>query len=105
MADEEEYFHKQDQEAKARLKAKLDEQQAEAARAARRELHHLKCGKCGADMKTFAFRGIDIEECTECKAVLLDPGELQALAGADRTDAFASFFSMFGGGNAKEDDS
>lgn len=100
MADEEEFFHKQDQEAKARLKAKLDAQQAEADRAERKKLHHHKCGKCGADMQTHAFRGIEIEECPACGAVLLDPGELQQLAGEDNTGVLSSFFSMFGGSTA-----
>lgn len=97
MADEEDYFRKLDQEAKAKLKAKMDEQQAQASLAERRALHHLKCGKCGADMKSQVFRGLQIEVCTECGSVLLDPGELQTLAGADSTATFSSFFSMFGG--------
>jgi hypothetical protein len=97
VADEDEYFRKLDQEAKAKLKAKLDEQQVEAARAQRRVLHHKKCGKCGGDMATQVFRGIEIEVCADCGAVLLDPGELQTLAGQDSTAVFSSFFSMFGG--------
>ena len=97
MADEDEYFHKQDQEAKAKLKAKLDAQQAEADKAARKELHYLKCGKCGSDMATTVFRGLEIEVCGACGAVLLDPGELETLAGEDHTGLFTSFFSMFGG--------
>lgn len=97
MADEEEYFRKLDQEAKAKLKAKLDAQQHEADLAQRKELHFKKCGKCGGDMSTTVFRGLEIEVCGDCGAVLLDPGELQTLAGADSTAMFSSFFSMFGG--------
>ena len=105
MANEEEYFHKQDQEAKAKLKAKLDEQQAEADRAARKELHHNKCGKCGSDMDTQVFRGVEIEVCPNCGAVLLDPGELQQLAGEDHTTFLSSFFSMFGGSGKSSSES
>jgi uncharacterized protein len=97
VADEDDYFHKLDQEAKAKLKARLEAEKAIADREARRELHYFKCGKCGADMKTETFRGLAIEVCTECSAVLLDPGELQTLAGSDDTAVFSSFFSMFGG--------
>src|SRR5687767_9472113 len=97
MADEEDYFRKIDQEAKAKLKAKLDDQKADAERSARRDLHRLKCGKCGGDMASTVFRGIEIEVCNDCRAVLLDPGELETLAGGDQTDVFTSFFSMFGG--------
>lgn len=96
MADEDDYFRKLDQEAKAKLKARLDAEQAEQAREQRRQLHRNKCGKCGADMRTEVFRGIEIDVCTECSSVLLDPGELEQLAGTNATDTFASFFSMFG---------
>ena len=96
MADEEDYFRKLDQEAKAKMKAKLDAEQADQARQQRRETHRNKCGKCGGDMTTKVFRGIEIDVCGECSAVLLDPGELEQLAGQDSTDTFASFFSMFG---------
>lgn len=97
MADEDDYFRKIDQEAKAKLKAKMDAEHADVARRERAALHLNKCGKCGADMETKVFRGLEIEVCTECTAVLLDPGELEQLAGKDSTDVFTSFFTMFGG--------
>ncbi|MEN0064159.1 MAG: zf-TFIIB domain-containing protein [Myxococcota bacterium] len=98
MTDEDEYFHKLDQEAKARLRAKLDAEMSEKEAEERKKLHFHKCGKCGTDMQTLIFRGIEIESCPNCGAVLLDPGELQTLAGEDQTATFRSFFSMFGSG-------
>lgn len=97
MSDEDEYFKKRDMEAKAKLKAKLDAQKAEAEKAARKEMHYLKCGKCGSDMATQVFRGIEIERCGSCGAVLLDPGELEELAGEDQSGMISNFFSVFGG--------
>ena len=98
MSDEEDYFRKLDKEAKAKLKARLEAEHAVADKAAQQQLHFMKCGKCGGDMTTQVFRGIEIEICGSCGAVLLDPGELEALAGSDTTAVFSSFFSMFGGG-------
>ena len=97
MADEEEYFRKIDEENKVKLRERLVAEQAIADREARRALHFFKCGKCGGNMTTEAFRGLAIEVCGDCGAVLLDAGELQTLAGTDSTDVFSSFFSMFGG--------
>jgi len=97
VSDEEDYFRKIDQEAKGKLKAKLETQRAEADLAARKDLHFMKCGKCGGAMVTEVFRGIEIEVCSGCNAVLLDPGELEQLAGEDSSMLFKSFFSMFGG--------
>ena len=93
---EDEYFQRIDAENKAKMKAKLDAEKADEELAARKAKHHLKCGKCGADMNTQIFRGVEIELCPDCGAVLLDPGELQQLAGEDQSGVFTSFFSMFG---------
>jgi hypothetical protein len=97
VSDEEEYFRKLDQEAKAKLKARLESEQATADRAARRALHHGFCGKCGGTLAPHPFRGVEIDVCDDCGSVLLDPGELNTLAGKDGgADIFSSFFSMFG---------
>ncbi|MEO0605664.1 MAG: zf-TFIIB domain-containing protein [Myxococcota bacterium] len=95
MSDEDEYFHKLSLEAKARLRAKLDAEMSEKEAEERKQLHFHKCGKCGSDLTSVMFRGIEIERCGNCGAVLLDPGELEQLAGEDQTAVFASFFSMF----------
>ncbi|TNE87218.1 MAG: hypothetical protein EP330_19025 [Deltaproteobacteria bacterium] len=94
MADEDDYFARLDAEKKAALRKKLDGEASEAAEEALRELHHFKCGKCGHDMATQLFRGVEIEVCSNCQAVLLDPGELEELAGTDE-GFFKEFFGNF----------
>jgi hypothetical protein len=93
---EDDYFARIDAEKKAKLKAQHDAEQGEAAKEQRRVLHHHKCGKCGADMDTIGFRGVEIEVCGECGAVLLDKGELEELAGSDSSGVIRSVFgSLF----------
>lgn len=94
---EEEHFAKLDREKLAKLKAKQEAEEAAQALAARKELHHHKCGKCGADMDTHPFRGVEVEICPECGAVLLDNGELEKLAGDDQGGILSGLFSAFGG--------
>ncbi len=96
MTDEDEYFHKLDQEAKARLRARLEAELTEKESEERKRLHFHRCGKCGSQMDTIVFRGVEVERCQNCGAVLLDPGELEELAGSDQTAVFSSFFGMFG---------
>ena len=43
-------------------------------------------------METKLFKGVEIEICPNCGAVLLDPGELEQLAGKDESSFFASLF-------------
>jgi hypothetical protein len=96
VSDEDDYFRKLDQEAKARLRARLDAEHAASDRAALKALHHGHCGKCGGHLSPRAFRGVEIDVCDDCGSVLLDPGELQQLAGKDDSAVFSSLFSMFG---------
>jgi uncharacterized protein len=94
---EEEYFAKIEAEKKARLVADLKVQKDRTALDERRALHWLRCGKCGAAMETRVFRGVEIEVCPECGAVLLDRGELESLSGKDRGGFFEALGGLFGG--------
>ena len=51
----------------------------------RKNLHHNKCGKCGGTMHPKLFKGVEIDICEDCGSVLLDPGELEELAGEEGT--------------------
>ena len=73
--NEEDYFATRD----AELIQLQREAMAEAARASERKLHHMKCPKCGADLVTIDFAGIQIDRCPECLGVWLDAGELEML--------------------------
>ncbi len=92
---EEEYFHREEKEKLAKLRAQAEAEQAAAALVARRELHWHKCGKCGADMASKIFKGVEIEVCGECGAVLLDNGELEKVAGADAKGAIDVLSDLF----------
>ena len=92
---EDEYFARREQEKRAALAARLKDEKAAEERQARQVLHYHKCGKCGMDMETRVFRGVEIEICPECGAVLLDPGELEALAGGDKSGIFKAFGELF----------
>ena len=94
---EEDYFRKQDQEKLRAMREETESKKSAAEAEDRRQRHHFKCGKCGSDMSTQIFKGVEIEVCGECNAVLLDPGELEQLVGEDesgRMAALAEFFSF-----------
>jgi len=92
---EDQYFHREDQEKLQKLKEKAQADEAAAALQARRDAHWNKCGKCGADMETQIFRGVELEICPACGAVLLDSGELQTLAGKDQGGVFELVGALF----------
>jgi len=92
---EKEYFHQQEKEKLRKLKEKTDREKAEAERAQMKELHYLHCGKCGQAMETQVFKGVEIEVCPDCGAVLLDPGELEILAGTDKSGFASTLGELF----------
>lgn len=94
---EEEYFHREDQERLRKMREELAAQKAAEQEAALKALHYFHCGKCGHKMNTQIFKGLEIEICPNCGAVLLDPGELQQLVGEDSggvAKRLAEFFSF-----------
>jgi len=65
----------------ARLKREKEraEKESEAERKRLRELHHMKCPKCGHDMKEDAVDAVTVDRCTFCEGIYLDAGELEQL--------------------------
>ena len=92
---EEEYFHREDQERIRKLKEQMEHDKDAHERQALRDLHHLRCGKCGEQMHTKVFKGLDIEVCPACGAVLLDPGELEQLVGRDESGSLSFITDFF----------
>ena len=92
---EAEYFARLDREKKAAIAEEIAAEKAKAEREERKKIHHLRCGKCGGQLEEKAFRGVTIDICASCGAVLLDPGELEALAGKDESGALTSLARFF----------
>ena len=92
---EAEYFARLDKEKKAALAEELSSERVRADKEERAKLHHLRCGKCGGQMAPQTFRGVTIDLCPDCGSVLLDPGELEQLAGKDDSGALAGLARFF----------
>lgn len=92
---EAQYFARLDQEKKAAIAEEIAAERAKADKIERQKLHHLRCGKCGGQLEEKAFRGVQIDICADCGSVLLDPGELEALAGKDESGALTSLARFF----------
>lgn len=101
---EEEYFARIEKEKKAALKEKLDAEAAAKAAEELKQLHYNRCGRCGNEMNTKIFKGVEIDVCPSCNAVLLDPGELEELVGEDQSGVVASLGELFRFSRAKKKD-
>jgi Zn-finger nucleic acid-binding protein len=43
----------------------------------------MTCPKCGGDMRRYERNSVDIDQCTECRGIFLDRGELERLVDAE----------------------
>ena len=92
--NEEEYF--------TRREAELLRQRKEAAQGAaidaERRTHYMKCPKCGYDLVTGAFEGVEIDQCTNCHGIWFDKGEAESLLARDSGSAIGSVLKNLLGG-------
>ena len=45
----------------------------------RKDLHFMKCPKCGYDMKEEPLEGLTVDRCTHCEGIFFDAGELEQI--------------------------
>jgi hypothetical protein len=62
----------------ARLKREQERaaREAEGERARLRDLHFMKCPKCGHDRREEDLGGVKVDRCSHCEGIYLDAGEL-----------------------------
>lgn len=92
---ESEFFHQAEKEKLRKLKIQQEADKARAEAERLKELHFHRCGKCGHTMDTQVFKGVEIEVCPQCGSVLLDPGELEQLAGTDKSGSLGALMELF----------
>jgi hypothetical protein len=95
--NEDEYFVKQSAEL---VKARRRAAERDALEASRRQ-HYMKCPKCGADLVTEEYHGIQVDRCPECTGMWLDAGEAEDLLrreDAGMIDIFRSIMKGVGSG-------
>ena len=77
---EEEYFHRKNQEAIAKLREKM----RVAAQAKEAGISSLKCPRCdGGVLKEIFIEEVPLDTCDKCAGVWLDSGELEKLTQTD----------------------
>jgi Zn finger protein HypA/HybF involved in hydrogenase expression len=95
---EEEYFARMEYE---RLKKSQEESQQKLAtdqRAKEKELHYMKCPKCGMNLVEIDYKKIKVDKCSECEGIWLDAGELEMVVQMDK-GSLDKLFSVFSRGN------
>jgi hypothetical protein len=94
---EDEYFARQEIERRKRWAQEQAQQMATGEKERLKELHFMKCPKCGMDLATIELHGVKVDQCGNCGGVFFDAGEVDQLLEADRKDhgVFGRVFSIF----------
>ena len=79
VSKEEEFFLKFNQEKITKLRSEMDQKRLEDEKSRRKQVHWMKCPKCGSELKEINHQSVMIDTCSECKGIWLDSGELNIL--------------------------
>ncbi len=82
---EDEYFFRQEQELIAKMKSKLEAENALAS--------ELDCPKCDGKLVETVYEVIKIDVCNKCGGVWFDAGELAQVTSKDKSGWFGKMFS------------
>lgn len=92
---EEEYFLRLELERRRKNAEEHVKRMADETRRALKEMHWMRCPKCGHELEEVAYREAKIDQCASCGGVWLDAGELDSLASREGTSFLGSFRSLF----------
>lgn len=81
--NEEEYFARLEIDKKRKFSEETRQKLAEEEKARLKALHENRCAKCGNELHEVVFKGVMIDKCFNCGAVVLNNGELEKLAGEE----------------------
>jgi hypothetical protein len=83
---EDEWFQRNEQQlleaarlAREKREKERAAQEKEEERHRLKQLHFMKCPKCGHDMKEEVLEGVAVDRCSFCEGMYLDAGELEQL--------------------------
>ncbi len=91
---EEEYFIRLELERKRKIEEEKNKLYAVEEKKKLKELHHMRCPKCGMELTEIDFKGVTIDKCFSCNGIWLDSGEFEIISKLDQS-ILTSMFSFF----------
>jgi hypothetical protein len=91
---EEEYFAKMQFEKKKKIEEEKHKKLATEEKSRLKELHFMRCPKCGMELIEIDYKNIRIDKCSECDGIWLDSGELDSVSKIEKS-GLDKLFSVF----------
>ncbi len=92
---EEEYFARIEFERRKTWENERASKMAVAEKDKLRELHLMKCPKCGMDLHTFELKGVKLDRCVSCHGTWFDAGEIEQVMGQEDKSVLGKMLTMF----------
>lgn len=81
---EEEYFARMEYEKLKKIQEEGQKKLAADQKIKEKELHYMKCPKCGMNLVEVDYKKIKVDKCSACEGLWLDAGELEMVAKMDK---------------------
>jgi ssDNA-binding Zn-finger/Zn-ribbon topoisomerase 1 len=91
---EEEYFARMEFERKKKIEEEKHKKLGDEEKRKLKDLHYMRCPKCGMELIEIDYKGIKIDECSECEGIWLDAGELETVSKLEKS-GLDKLFSVF----------
>jgi protein-arginine kinase activator protein McsA len=92
---EDEYFARQELERRKKWAQEQSAKMASEQKDQLKQLHWMKCPKCGMDLKEIEVHGVKVDQCASCGGVFLDAGEMEQIEKHEQGGVMGRVFSMF----------
>ncbi|MCM2333668.1 MAG: zf-TFIIB domain-containing protein [Anaeromyxobacteraceae bacterium] len=92
---EDEYFVREDAEKKRKLALQVKKETESAELKRLKELHFMRCPKCGLQLQEVKYSGVDVDVCFACGGVFLDKGELEHISKPGKDGVMSAILNWF----------
>lgn len=91
---EADYFIREDNASRHRMHEEQRRLHKKAHDEELKALHHMKCPKCGHDLVRKRLTYIDVDQCSSCGVLVLEPGDIDSFIAEEKSvlKAFIDFF-------------
>ncbi len=91
---EEEFMARMEYEKKKKIEEEKHKKLAEEEKGKLKDLHFMRCPKCGMELIEIDYKTIKVDKCSECEGIWLDSGELEAVSQLEK-GGLDKLFSVF----------
>lgn len=91
---EAEFIAKMEFERKKKIEEERQNKLAADEKNRLKELHFMKCPKCGMGLVEIDYKSIKVDRCSGCEGIWLDYGELYAISQLEKS-GLDKLFSVF----------